>query len=554
MTAMQKVIAGDPASLAATLGNASYEGTFGQRSDTNNGELYVVHAGAWVRLLRSNEAVGGLVTLAGDVTGPASSNTVVGLTGSAGITAAHMAQLAWDAGIAGVIVKQTPAASGAGGNFSIIAQNGAIGFNGGALILSSGAGVVHGNIAFDWGGSVVAQFDVPTNSLLLGLPSILFNAIQTSPTIKQSDAAGGAGQALNLIAQKGGSNSNGGPLFFATGAGQGSGVAGPVVFQLGTTIFAELTVADNGLLMLAPNVTFGASVAAPTISQTAVSGINAQHMTIAAQGVSGLGGLAANLRLMGGNDTASGQLGGYVEVYGGDGSGGQAGGYRQFFGRTTPVLAQRAVLVPGTANHFEWYQIDGATLLADLTDTTGLSLHSLAVDPAGVAGRARIYVNGSTGTLSALSPQPGAAAPIRMDLVPGSTLTTGVLRYSRQLMTAVNCQTSGTTFALLFSIDLSQYGDGLYWFEFRVLVRKTNGSNESGMIYQLSTFRELSGAVAGVYDPGALQSGGAGIATATIASSAVGSTVTFSGSPGVAHGSDNLDWSGLLIIHKHDFS
>jgi hypothetical protein len=533
---------------------AVYEGALYQREDTSNGEVYVGHAGVWVRLLRSNEGVAGLVTLAGDVTGPASSNTVVGLTGSAGVIAVHAAGLFWDAAVTGATIKQVAAISGAGGNLSIIAQNGALGSNGGALILSSGAGVIHGNIAFDLGGGLVASFDASINSFLLAMPSVLFNSVQTSPTIKQIDAAGGAGQPLNIIAQKGGSNSNGGPLFFATGAGQGSGVAGPVVFQLGTTIFAELTVADNGLLMLAPNITFGPSVAAPTISQTAVTGINAQHMTIAAQGVSGLGGLAANLRLMGGNDTASGQLGGYVEVYGGDGSGGQVGGFRQFFGRTTPVLAQRAVLVPGTANHFEWYQVDGATLLADLTDTTGFSLHTVAVDPAGVAGRARIYVNGSTGTLSALSPQPGAAAPIRMDLVPGGTLTTGVLRYSRQLMTAVNCQTSGTTFALLFSIDLSQYGDGLYWFEFRVLVRKTNGSNESGMIYQMSTFRELSGAVAGVYDPGALQSGGAGITTATIASSAVGSTVTFSGSPGVAHGSDNLDWSGLLIIHKQDFS
>lgn len=266
--------------------NAAFEGTICQRVDV--GQIWQVQGGAWVLI-----GTAGTGTLVGDTIGPLGSNTTVGLTGAAGTTAVHMANLTWDAAVATPKIGQLTATAGSGTTFALRAQDGFQTGNtgGGGLSLSSGIG--HGtglpgvvNVA--WGGSTVAAFDPTLPGLFLDLPKIVFGNGQLTPSISQQDASSGAGQTLGIIAQRGGAGVTvGGNLFLATGAGQGGGAAGSLSFSLGGTTAAAFTPLQAALTMFLPNILFASSVASPTITQIDSGTGSGQNLLVRGQNASG---------------------------------------------------------------------------------------------------------------------------------------------------------------------------------------------------------------------------------------------------------------------------
>jgi len=282
---------GDPTVVLSSWQVAANEGSFCQRSEAGQGNLYVINNGVWRRLLRADEALGGLVTLGGDVTGPAAGNIVSRITGvGSPLTvsiAAHV--LSFEQGVSGPgpTISQIRASAGVNGTSTTIkAQDGGTGnTSGGPLILQSGAlsgtgSVFNGAINFVLGAAgTVAAFDPtsPNNGLFIDMPNITFGNGQT-PKIWQQDAAVSVGNSFFIQAQN--ASTTGGTLFLSSGTGA---TAGNVTFRLGAFAAGNFSAANNALNLGVPNITWGGGVVSPKISQAQSSTGDGNLLAIEAQ-------------------------------------------------------------------------------------------------------------------------------------------------------------------------------------------------------------------------------------------------------------------------------
>src|SRR5258708_16811599 len=180
------------------------------------------------------------VVLAGDVTGPANSNIISNISGVSPVNI-NTQSLQWAATVSAPIITQARSTSGAGTSMFIVGQaaQGSTNTNGGGVLLESGNGAgsgVAGNVVLITGdGSTILQM-VPSSGVSLD-GNITFVAAPTngSPVVSQAQASSGAGNNLTVSAQSAATSSNagGGSVLIGGGAADGSGTAGGVGLSSG---------------------------------------------------------------------------------------------------------------------------------------------------------------------------------------------------------------------------------------------------------------------------------------------------------------------------------
>lgn len=161
---------------------------------------------------------------------------------------------------------------GKGGVWTLLAGGG-----GGSVTLAGDVtGPSGSNAVVALSGGIVAQVSVTATQLRIA-------ASVTSPTWLQIAAASGDGQNWTFIAQDGFGTGNtfGGAINLLTGAGHGTGSAGPINFEWGGVgIIATFDPAVSGLQLNQPNLLFGAAVLLPTIGMRARGNDSVSGQTI----------------------------------------------------------------------------------------------------------------------------------------------------------------------------------------------------------------------------------------------------------------------------------
>lgn len=248
--------------------------------------------------------VGNLPSLAGDVTGTITANTVISLTGGSGVVniAATGNIITWATATTAPGIAQTDKTTngGTGAALTIQAQNETgTTSTGGALNLTSGTGTTAaGNVVIKTGGTArltiapaSAAFADSATALTItpvssGTTTVTAAATVTAFTINQSDLTtnSGTGAALTVQAQnETGTTSTGGTLSLTSGTG--TTAAGPVLIKTGGT--TRLTANATGVITVA-NLSTGVVHADSSGNLTSSTIVNADVSATAAIAVSKL--------------------------------------------------------------------------------------------------------------------------------------------------------------------------------------------------------------------------------------------------------------------------
>jgi hypothetical protein len=234
------------------------DGAIGQINAVAAGEIAVYRNGAWVLLTRSGT---GTVTLAGDVTGPSSANTVVGLTGAGGIVAMHAQNFFPDAAFLLQPLDQT------GPGFTVRISGGtSTGSIGGNLRLYGGDGVTTGNVDIG-ASSAIPGLNITGTQVTSYLPVLEFRADIGAVELRQ---ASGAGVRDNLIISASASSDDlGGSLQLRGGAGGAAGEEGDVSLMCGSrAVFSGIHSAPNPIATVhVPSVRWTDDVLSPILFQ-----------------------------------------------------------------------------------------------------------------------------------------------------------------------------------------------------------------------------------------------------------------------------------------------
>ncbi|HMJ56293.1 MAG TPA: hypothetical protein VK540_29700, partial [Polyangiaceae bacterium] len=244
-----------------------WEGALYLREDAPNGALYLGVNGVWTKLLTTT--AGGSVTLAGDVTGPSNTNTVVSLSGSGGIVTMKADQLSWEANSGTFTISQLPQTTNQAPNdFALVlgspwasatlANRDAP--DGGFWIPPPTAGGATGRWVFYV--SDIESFAVEATRLFSSVGSLQFEASLT-PVINQATIAG-VPHTLTLQAQSS-STTKGATLSLVSGLGA-AGSHGDMTFMTGIRPVMTFFDASNPIIHLySPTVRFNESAPAPII-------------------------------------------------------------------------------------------------------------------------------------------------------------------------------------------------------------------------------------------------------------------------------------------------
>ena len=296
----------------------------------------------------------GVVQLAGDLAGTATSPTVVSLTGSSGTiniaTSGNI--LTWASGTTAPGVAQSTVASGTGATLTVQAQNTSSG-TGGALTLTSGTGTTAaGSVNIQTGGVSRVMVNPTTTTFAdtataltitpasAGTTIIQFATGATAANINQADKTtnSGTGAALTIQAQnETGTTSTGGALNLTSGTG--TTTDGSVTLKTGTT--ARLTIAPTLATISLPTLQFETSVSSPTLNQAdnATASATAQAFTVKAANATGTGTTNGGLLSLFGGD---GYNGGAVNLSAGAGSGTGVG-----VGGNVNIIVGSSIASPG---------------------------------------------------------------------------------------------------------------------------------------------------------------------------------------------------------------
>ncbi len=294
-----------------------------------NGTNYVI-----ATLRNTTTGGAGSVTLAGDVTGPSSGNTVVQLSGAAGSVVVLTNTISWsNLVLTPKITQSAPGTNVDGQSFTVLTQAGGAGGadrRSGALNLGTGAGNgagLAGAVNIQWAGTTQFSFDPTFSGLLLSQPNLYWGGTVTAPLIQHLNAVGaGAGHNLTVQAQAataGGGAAVGGNINLISGSGVTGGAPGVINFEWGGVGFAAaFDQAFNGLNMQTPNITWSASVNNPTIKHQQSSSTSGTQLTIEAQSSVATGVRAGgNIQLITGAGFGVGGTVGVLQLsFGGQGS------------------------------------------------------------------------------------------------------------------------------------------------------------------------------------------------------------------------------------------
>ncbi len=236
------------------------------------------------------------VTLAGDVTGPAGTNTVINLTGVAGTVTSSATNIQFISTISNPSFKQASTGAVTGQTFTIQAQNSTAGSStGGAINITSGTGTaLAGAVRLQTGGTtrvtVNATGVVTIANLGLGVvhadasgnltSSTVVNADITGPVSITKLAAGTEGYFLQIT--------GGVPTWGPVGSFSTT-LAGDVTGTSGANTVVNLSGLAGVVTASATTIQFNTGVVNPTIKQI-TGGTTGQTFTISAQSASTTGG------------------------------------------------------------------------------------------------------------------------------------------------------------------------------------------------------------------------------------------------------------------------
>jgi hypothetical protein len=242
---------------------AVQEGAIYQREDAPNGSVYVGLNGVWTLLLTTTS--GGIVTLAGDVTGASTSNTVIAMHGTAGVVAMHGTEIRFD-GIATV----QPAANGAGTGFNArFAAGAGTGAPGGQAQVYGGTGTTPGSVQI---ASAAGQLNltISATKTLSTLADFEFHKdLGADAFVRYGDGTGtGASFALNIYGRDS-SDNIGGAVTIRSGAGSAVGQEGDVNFLTGASpVLSLIANSPNPIIqILTDTLEWDVSVVLPTYYQ-----------------------------------------------------------------------------------------------------------------------------------------------------------------------------------------------------------------------------------------------------------------------------------------------
>jgi hypothetical protein len=307
------------------------------------------------------------ITLAGDVTGSTGASTVALISSATG-------NFTWATATANpkLLQADNTTNSATGATLTIQAQN-ATGTTatGGQLSFKSGTGTSSaGSIAFFVGATTA----MTVSSVISPFLDVRFNAGLASATIYQDDktANGGTGATLTIQAQnETGTTSTGGVLSLKSGTG--TTVAGNILFSTGST--QALAITPTQFSVTVPLWSWNVATASPSITQasTNTASATAQTLLIQPQSATGTTSTGGGLTLRSGAGTSAD---GSIAIQTGTGN------VTQFFVSTSTVRAfntfivaspdqtTRLTITPGGATPLQWAATDVGPVISEADNTT----------------------------------------------------------------------------------------------------------------------------------------------------------------------------------------